>query len=213
MKRNLISSLFSGLVLAASPAGAAVVNITAVDLPGCDVLTISSIPWADELGDPIGGFPVGERISHSVSTVEITVCFDPAGMGNNPAINDRLITITNLEAFSFADVYYVINGGFAPGTFGNFDGLVNGAQAMKIDSVGFNRPLISESGNADGIFQPGETWRFVVQDYQSGPSAEAFYTPGLVGAGDPLPSIIVPEPSAAALGLLGGLMLLRRRRI
>jgi len=202
------------------PAGATVVVITAVDLPGCDVLFIPSVPLADELGDPEEGFPEGEWISHSVLTVTTTVCdtpdIDPVnGVIDNPLIGNKRVEIANLNSFDIPDLFYVARGatGQIPAaTFGNYDGRVNGELAMKIDSIGVNRPLIYESITVDGIFQAGETWRFVVQDYVSATGAGSFYTAGIVGNGDASPSIIVPEPAGIALSLMGGLLLLRRRR-
>jgi hypothetical protein len=67
---------------------------------------------------------------------------------------------------------------------------------------------------ADGIFEAGESWQFVLEDYVKGPAADAFTTPGVVGGADQRPSIIatIPEPSGLILGLLGGLAFVRRRR-
>jgi len=78
---------------------------------------------------------------------------------------NQLVTITNMGTVALPGLYYVAPGGSTPGTFSNFDGYVNGAMAMRIDNVGVNKPLVSESMTADGIFQPGETWQFIVQDY------------------------------------------------
>jgi MYXO-CTERM domain-containing protein len=83
---------------------------------------------------------------------------------------------------------------------------------MRIDRIGDNQPLYFESMDQDGIFQAGETWQFIVQDCVTPPNPCFFYTPDEVGDGDPLPSIIVPEPAGLALSLLGGLLVLRRRR-
>jgi MYXO-CTERM domain-containing protein len=195
--------------LSAFPAGAIVVSITQSDLPGGDVLLIPSNMVADELGDEDFGFPEGERITHSTVSTTITVCDN---MVDNPTIPNRRITISNLQPYSIYGLCYVVNGLVTPGSFSNYDGSVNGAWAMMIDSVGFNRPLIFESMTADGVFEAGETWQFVVQDYVSGTGSANFVTPGQVGSGDTQPSIIVPEPGALGLGLLGGLLWLHRRR-
>ena len=198
-----------GVALATAPANATIVSITQSDLPGGDVLFLSSLSGAEELGDPEFGFPPGEELTHSVTTTSITVCDN---MPDSPTIANRLITITNLQDWDVGELFYVVNGLIVPGTFSNYDGLVNGVYAMKIDSVGFNRPLIYESMDADGIFQGGETWRFVVQDYVSATGSGNFVTPGEVGGSDSQPSIIVPEPSVLTLGLFAGLLLFRRRR-
>jgi hypothetical protein len=91
---------------------------------------------------------------------------------------------------------------------------------MLIDSVGNNQPLVFESGTANGIFEPGESWTFHVQDYvpaTNGLAADSFFSPGVVGAvnSDAFTSIVaipIPEPSTWALSMLGILALMRRRR-
>ena len=83
---------------------------------------------------------------------------------------------------------------------------------MKIDRIGNNQPLVSESLTADSIFEPGETWQFIVQDYVSSVPVDFFYNAGFVGSASGLPSIIVPEPSGIVLSLLSGLLWLRRKR-
>jgi len=46
-----------------------------------------------------------------------------------------------------------------------YDASSSGYGAFVIDNVGINRPLVSESINPDLIFQPNETWEFIIQDY------------------------------------------------
>jgi hypothetical protein len=202
--KNLLISLVP-LVFCLMPASAVIVSVGHSDLPGCDVLLVPNI--VDELGDA-ASFPAGERILHFNSSVSLHVCDD---IVNNPSIPDALVTITNLETIAFTEVWYVID---QTGSFANVDGTVNGASAMRIDTVGVNRPLILESLTADGIFEAGESWQFVLEDYVNGPAADAFTTPGVVGIADQRPSIIatIPEPSGLILGLLGGLAFVRRRR-
>jgi MYXO-CTERM domain-containing protein len=202
---NLLISLVP-LVVSLMPASAVIVSVGHGDLPGCDILLVPNI--VDELGDAVP-FPVGEKILHFSSSVNLHVCDD---IVNNPSVPDALVTIINLETIDFTEVWYVIN---QTGRFANADGTVNGSLAMRIDSVGVNRPLILESMTADGIFEAGEAWQFVLEDYVNVPAADAFTTPGVVGGADLRPSIIgtvIPEPSGMVLGLLGGLAFLRRRR-
>ena len=200
-------TVWLGLVLAILPAAGSVVSITVTGPTGCDPLVIGSAPSADELGFAFT-FPAGEQIAFSSVDTTLSAC----PTVDLPTIVNKLVSVTNLGSVAIPGLYYVANGGSTPGIFSNFDGYVNGALAMAIDNVGINRPLVSESMTANGIFEPGETWQFIVQDYVAAVPVDSFYSPATVGGTDTLPSIIVPEPSGAALSLLGGLLLLRRRR-
>lgn len=209
MQGKLIFSALTGMLMAALPARATVVTVTASDLPGCDILVISSQPVADEVGQ-VYVFPVDEKVSATSADTALSACIAT----DNPSIPNKLVTVTNLTTTSFPALYYVANGGSSPGTFSNYDGEVNGSLAMQIDNVGVNTPLYSESIAADGVFQAGEVWQFIVQDYNSTVPVDAFFSPGVVGSlnNDVLPSLIVPEPATAVLTLVGSLLLLRRRR-
>ena len=63
---------------------------------------------------------------------------------------------------------------------------------MKIDTVGANTPLIFESLTPDGIFEAGESWDFVVEDYfhSTASAPSEFESPGAVGitSGGPPPA-------------------------
>jgi hypothetical protein len=88
--------------------------------------------------------------------------------------------------------------------------------------VGVNRPLIDEDDTVDGIFQAGETWKFIIQDFANGlgGSATPFNSIGIAGTSWGLPStgsiIVIPEPSTLALcwlaGGIGALAVWRRRK-
>jgi len=208
MKTKLLRSVFSVLLgLAMLPASATVVSITVSGPTGCDPLSIRSVPLGDELGFSYT-FPVGEQISFSSVNTSLSACSST----DNLSMINKLVSITNLTTYALPEVFFVASGGSTPGTFTNFDGYVNGVQSMKIDRLGLNTSLYAESMTLDGIFEPNETWQFIVQDYTSPTAVDAFYSPSLVGGADTLPSIIVPEPTSVGLGLLGGLLLLRRRR-
>ena len=43
--------------------------------------------------------------------------------------------------------------------------MIGAGEAFRIDTVGVNTPLVSESITSDGIFEPGEIWSFIIDDY------------------------------------------------
>lgn len=188
------------------------------DAPNCDPLLVPQL--VDEVGLPVGGFPPGELLASADRGPGPPVCIP----SNETGAPDAIVSITNLNTVSFTQVWYVAD----PETsISNFDGFVAAPggpplPAFRIDTVGINTPLLFESLAADGIWAPGETWDFVIQDYFNAlgllPSAL-----GSIGIGSPLPlssgSIIalpeiVPIPAAAWLfgGALAGLAVLGRRR-
>ena len=81
---------------------------------------------------------------------------------DNPQFPNVVVSITNLTNESWAELWYVAD----PQTYlTNHDGWVNGELAFKIDNIGLNTPLLSESISSNLVFEPGETWTFVIQDY------------------------------------------------
>jgi len=85
-------------------------------------------------------------------------------------------------------------------------------EAFKIDKVGVNTPLVAEVGGViPGVFEPGETWDFVIQNYfnQIGLPPSLFGSLCLVGSfsvGDPISTgsiIAIPAPGAFLLGGIG----------
>ena len=93
------------------------------------------------------------------------------GFADNPVIPNALVSITNLNATAFSDVWYVAN---YDTTLSNADRKVLGAvSAFRIDAIGANTPLVSESGVADGIFAPARPGSSMIQDYANVPGQSA----------------------------------------
>ena len=223
---GILVSLFS------SPTFAVPVRVKSDDLDTCDKLFVPEA--SDELGIGSSGgtagitgpFPKDEEISARSFEEIYPVCQQT----DNPDMVDSFVEITNLTEpnRSFKALWYVGN----PNTFlSNVDGMVfqlghedyGAGKAFRIDREGLNKPLLSESINPNGIFEPGETWRFVIQDFVSGGPAGAaadLASIGVAGAsllgGDSSGSIIgipVPEPASFGLmflGMAGSVLLCRR---
>ncbi len=191
------------------------------DGPACD--NHGNLEAYEELGlAPM--FPLDEMIDATATFTNFSACTvtDDAGMPN------ALVIMTNLSGQDWSNLFYVAD----PETrFSNVDGFAttdpvpNAAsiftEAFRIDAVGGNRPLIAESMTADGIFEAGETWEFIVQDFGnlvgfgpadfdsldfSGGSSAAFSAASIVAFRP------IPAPGAAALFGLAGLTAARRRR-
>ena len=205
-------------IAGSTPALANPVDGVYFDLPDCDNHGPQSA--IDELGNfPL--FPPDELIESVATFTQQSAC-PPT---DNPGIPNALVVMTNLTGRAWDNLFYVAD----PETFfTNIDGLAidfaaaGGAkEAFRIDSIGLNRPLIFESILPNGIFEPGEAWHFIIQDYTNafGLSPAAFASLGFAfaSAGDPASSgsivqFIVPAPGSLALLGLAGLATGRRRR-
>ena len=156
----------------------------------------------------------------------------PVEYGGQGAVQ---VEITNLTTRYFPDLYYVADvlpDGGPLTTLTNFDEMVGDVStgpaqsglAFKIDSIGLNTPLVFESMTQDDVFEPGEIWQFIIQEYANTlglpPSALGSVGAPPLGAiaaasaGDSVSSgsVITPEPATLSLLVMGGLGLLRRRR-
>lgn len=160
---------------------------------------------AHELGV---GFPQTQLIT-SANLGEVT--FNPCPVDKEAGLNFQ-IQIQNLTGQDWADVYYVAD----PETMlSNVDELMgeigfSSWLAFKIDNVGLNTPLVSESMITDNIFQAGEIWEFVIQDYvnTAGGPPEALDSLGIAGASMGWPPstgsiVAIPEPATVTMLLLG----------
>jgi PEP-CTERM motif len=208
---RIVSLLALGL-LVANRASANPTTLTSVlDLPTCDVL---SAPLSVEELGTTAAFPVGERIVTSAAASTTTAC---GGGLDSSLIGNIQLSITNSNTVSFSAVYYVANAGTV---ITNIDGTINGLSAFRIDATGTNTPLVS-GDDGDGIFEPGEVWQFIIQDYQNATLvAGAIQDIGVPDTGIPPTSsasiiavpVVVPEPTTAALLGLGLIALAARRR-
>lgn len=217
-RSNILLAAGIALVVPASVASAVPTTVVAQDTPHCDPLM--NMSFVHELGDaPV--FPLNELIfSSSIMTPQVA-----CPSHDNPNFPNTEVRIVNLSGLFWTDLHYVADPATAaaPGTtISNEDGLVNGGQAFRIDTVGVNTPLILESMTPNGIFEPLETWVFIIDDYSHGTGAAA--TPfdsigvgfGSISFPPSTGSIIaseVPEPGAISLaGLVAAGALYRRRR-
>lgn len=197
---------FSLLALLNVPASAAPINAQYVDDPNhCDS---HSATVSHELG-PTPLFPADEAMSFGTVT---GIATDPT-CGQDLPYPDMVISITNDSSTYWTDLFFVGDDFL---TFSNYDGHIEGGQAMLIDDVGINQPLISESMSADLVFEPDETWIFVVHDWGALLTSVDFHSIGVGSNSVDNPfssaSIVanratIPAPSSPAI-ILSGLLII-----
>jgi len=218
--RNLMIHLLSFItlvLLTLTSVFASPTKVTHIDDPfHCDPL---SIPIeVDEIGDE-RVFPKDEILQHDTQTTFRPVCTQH----DSADIPNQLVTIRNETGRAHKEVWYVAD---TETRISNWDGFADnlnlfirpGHAAFRIDHqrsdpTGHHHPLQFESQNFDGIWEVGETWQFVLQDYENtlGIAADSFMSIGVGHASEDLDilnlrpssgSIIttpIPEPNAIVL--------------
>jgi hypothetical protein len=212
MEKLMVAVAAVGLMLLVGPAWAYKVQVTDVELPNQD--GPNNLPRLyDDGGDFV--FPRGEQIESTWEYTDLTACTGEPY--DDPGIPNVLVTITDIDygrPAPLRPLWYVADPETA---ITNFDELVNGSLAFKIDNVGMNTPLIFESLIPNNNFDPGETWQFILQDFLNlpgGPPAP-FDSLGISAASTgwpPSTGSIIPEPASLSLLALGGLVALKRKR-
>jgi hypothetical protein len=193
------------------------IHVNHEDVPFCDPLFVPDNVHELGIAPTFSIFP-DELIEAESTTTDQVACHS-----DDPNSPNALVEITNLTPTSWRDVWYVadvFNLTSGSGTLiSNFDGFVYDAdahilfgEAFKIDAIGVNRPLVFESIAFNGIFEPGETWHFIIDDYVNfaGLAASLFNSVGVGGVslGGPPSSgsiiaVAIPEPATFILSLIG----------
>ena len=195
----------------------------------CDPLFI---PFeVDEIGNA-AVFPPGEQLSSDTLGQSNPVCF-PHDDPNTP---DLRVSIRNGTGRDLTDVWCVAD---TQTDISNWDGLAQGIaggaidlpfnEAFRLDHDvsdpgGTHHPLVAESVSFDGIWQFGEEWQFILQDYRNslglpahalssiGVGAESLVLPGALESSGSIIATPIPEPGGLSLIFLGlGLVVGSRR--
>jgi hypothetical protein len=172
----------------------------------------------DELGLS-SAFPAGEQIATSAATTSSSTC----GPTDDTQIPNALVSITNQNEFRFRSLFYMPSVGT---TMTAADTMFNGMPVLFIGNhpgTVDHQVLVSESILPDGIFEPGETWTFIIQDYSNAAllpadAIGAIGVPDAIGASGSIIALyseivpVVPEPGTGLLVIAGLLGLGVRRR-
>lgn len=220
MNRNHSTALFAGALLAAA-ANANPVDGRYFDGPDCD--NHGDRIAVEELGTG-ALFPTDERIEAIATFTQQAACPDH----DDPNLPNALVVMTNLTGRPWFDLFYV---GDVQTTFTNVDGFATSDEApppgsfltlaFRIDAFGDNRPLVFESAAVNGIFDPGETWHFIIQDYANtlGLSPAAMASLDFAGgsfadmdSSGSIVQLVIPAPGAVALAAFSLITAARRRR-
>jgi hypothetical protein len=223
MKRHSIQlvlfatvSLSAAVAANANPVAGQFVNDSRGD-------AIDDLQLTREIGDA-QLFPIGDAIIYHDHRAT-----SPVGVPDDGIANDWTVHMTNMSSQSFTNLFFVADFGAA---IGNADGIVIdtigapgiGTDAFRIDAIGINANLLSESIAPDGIFQPGEEWEFAVTNFNTGANSfpPALVSPGVFSGSSPMQTfggtnasilgVTVPEPSTLSIFAVMALTSLRRRR-
>ena len=209
MKRLILSSLCV-LFLVVSNARALPVLVYSVNGPQDPLYLNGDV---HEFGD---NFPADELIESYYQTTTLTACTEYPY--DDTQVANILVTITNLTNRT-VPLWYVADNDVT--SISNYDGYIGNASlndawyAFRIDHDGVNQPLIFESKGWNNLFEPGETWEFIIQDFISTGPPTPFGSYGIASS-SPVStlstgSLVTPEPATIALLGLGGLLLRRRK--
>ena len=227
-KSLLLQSLVFALVVTATStlSLALPVQVAHVDTPQCDMLSIPN-EGVHEIGDA-GVFPADEALS----ALDIGIAAPgPCSALDDPSISNPVVDIRNLSGRPWLEVWYVAS---PETTITNFDGEADDIafgplqEAFRIDYMvsdpgGIHHPLISESLTPDGIWEPGESWQFILQDYSNslslppdainslGVGSASMVDPvGFITSSGSIIGITIPEPGTLALATLALIAIVRR---
>ena len=211
-------------VLLARPAGAVPVQAQYREIPGaCD--DPGDLALTHELVDAPASAPIDpdERIFADALLINQVEC-----VGDDGIANDWNVRIVNLGSAYWENLHFVADEG-VDFSLGNFDGEIEDltmpgfTKAFRIDGTvtpGINNPLIGESMTVDEIFEPGETWSFLLSNFNATPVFDSIGAFAVSSAGSPpstasilanrVQTVIVPEPTTLVLLSLGSCVLLRR---
>ena len=225
MKHSIITTVC--VLFVAATALAYPTQVVHTDGPQ-DPLFVPSL--VHELGTSPGfdNYPDELIFATDVPTNE-TVCFDPT-TPDDPTVLNTLVSMRNLTGLYWSEVWYVAD--WDETLHSNYDGWVTDTPgalmgtAFRIDDklnnpTDIHTPLVFESMTPDGIFEPLETWDFVIQDYTNalGKPASALGSIGVPSgifttdsSSGSIIAVPVPEPATLSLLMIGGFAMLRRRQ-
>ena len=230
---TLALALAATLFALASNARALPTKIAHVNTPDCDDLFIP------EDVHEIGHFLEFPGTDEDLASANLGQTADPPCPASHIGTANFIIDIRNLTGKDWLEVWYVAD---SETTITNFDGEANDIgfpplqEAFRIDNMvsdpgGSHHPLIAESMNPDGIWEAGESWQFILQDYSNtlGLPPEALTSLG-VGSASTTPTMVtdaagnallssgsiiaieVPEPATCVLMAIGFAAAAFRRR-